>query len=60
MLLYGIMQVLSTLSGDIRGLKYTDGVGYFLCCGVGRVPGWVIGDGEMDGGGRLEERMGNY
>ncbi|ORY19845.1 hypothetical protein BCR34DRAFT_595291 [Clohesyomyces aquaticus] len=40
-LLYGILQVLSKLSVDIQGLKYTDGVRYFLCTDLKRCPDWV-------------------
>jgi hypothetical protein len=40
-LLYGILQVLSTLSVDVRDLKHTDGVRYFLCTDLKRCPEWV-------------------
>lgn len=40
-LLYGILQVLSTLSVDIQGLKHTDGVSYLLCTDLKRIPEWV-------------------
>ncbi|EMD65609.1 hypothetical protein COCSADRAFT_307714 [Bipolaris sorokiniana ND90Pr] len=40
-LLYGILQVLSTLSVDVQGLKYTDGVRYFLNTDLKRLPEWV-------------------
>ncbi|KAH7405868.1 hypothetical protein DE146DRAFT_425807 [Phaeosphaeria sp. MPI-PUGE-AT-0046c] len=40
-LLYGILQVLSTLSVDVPGLKHTDGVRYFLCTDLKRCPEWV-------------------
>lgn len=42
-LLYGILQVLSTLSVDVQLLKYTEGVRYFLCCDLKRCPEWVTG-----------------
>ncbi|KAF2752048.1 hypothetical protein M011DRAFT_393651 [Sporormia fimetaria CBS 119925] len=40
-LLYGILQVLSTLSVDVRGLKWTQGVRHFLCAELKRCPEWV-------------------
>ncbi|KAJ4358384.1 uncharacterized protein N0V89_002966 [Didymosphaeria variabile] len=40
-LLYGILQVLSTLSVDVQSLKHTDGVRYFLCTDLKRCPEWV-------------------
>jgi hypothetical protein len=40
-LLYGVLQVLSTLSVDVRGLKHTDGVRYFLCTDLKRCPEWA-------------------
>jgi hypothetical protein len=40
-LLYGILQVLSTLSVDVQGLKHTDGVRYLLCTDLKRCPEWV-------------------
>ncbi|KAF1838827.1 hypothetical protein BDW02DRAFT_338733 [Decorospora gaudefroyi] len=40
-LLYGVLQVLSTLSVDVQGLKHTDGVGYLLCTDLKRMPEWV-------------------
>ncbi|KAF2476439.1 uncharacterized protein BDR25DRAFT_339446 [Lindgomyces ingoldianus] len=40
-LLYGILQVLSELSVDIQGLKWTEGVRYFLCTDLKRCPDWV-------------------
>ncbi|KAJ4332530.1 hypothetical protein N0V95_009641 [Ascochyta clinopodiicola] len=40
-LLYGILQVLSTLSVDVTGLKHTEGVRYFLCTDLKRCPEWV-------------------
>ncbi|KAH8698100.1 hypothetical protein GQ44DRAFT_779257 [Phaeosphaeriaceae sp. PMI808] len=40
-LLYGILQALSTLSVDVQGLKHTDGVRYFLCTDLKRCPEWV-------------------
>ena len=40
-LLYGILQVLSTLSVDVRDLKWTQGVRYFLCTDLKRCPEWV-------------------
>ncbi|KAF2273689.1 uncharacterized protein EI97DRAFT_352564, partial [Westerdykella ornata] len=46
-LLYGILQVLSTLSVDVRDLKWTQGVNYFLCADLKRCPEWVVGaDGQ--------------
>ena len=39
-LLYGILQVLSQLSVDTGGLKYKDGVQYFLCADLKRSPPW--------------------
>jgi hypothetical protein len=40
-LLYGILQVLSTLSVDIHDLKWSAGVRYFLCTDLKRCPEWV-------------------
>ncbi|KAF2109298.1 hypothetical protein BDV96DRAFT_652145 [Lophiotrema nucula] len=40
-LLYGVLQVLSKLSVDIQGLKWTEGVRYFLCTDLKRCPDWV-------------------
>jgi hypothetical protein len=40
-LLYGILQVLSTISVDVQGLKHTDGVRYLLCTDLKRCPEWV-------------------
>ncbi|KAF9698882.1 hypothetical protein EKO04_003280 [Ascochyta lentis] len=40
-LLYGILQVLSTLSVDVTGLKHAEGVRYFLCTDLKRCPEWV-------------------
>ncbi|KAH4352362.1 hypothetical protein HBH98_020050 [Parastagonospora nodorum] len=40
-LLYGILQVLSTISVDVQGLKHTDGVKYLLCTDLKRCPEWV-------------------
>lgn len=53
MLLYGILQVLSTLSVDVQALKYTDGVRYFLCSDLKRLPEWVTG-GQVE---HLEARQ---
>ncbi|CBX95090.1 hypothetical protein IAQ61_009803 [Plenodomus lingam] len=46
-LLYGILQVLSTLSVDVQGLKHTEGVHYFLCTDLKRVPEWVT-NGQLE------------
>ncbi|KAL6712334.1 hypothetical protein ACN47E_000211 [Coniothyrium glycines] len=46
-LLYGILQVLSTLSVDVHGLKHTKGVRHFLCSQLKRLPEWVT-DGEPE------------
>ncbi|KAJ4374160.1 hypothetical protein N0V83_002901 [Neocucurbitaria cava] len=46
-LLYSILQVLSTLSVDVQGLKHTDGVRYFLCTDLKRCPEWVT-NGQME------------
>ncbi|KAF2632887.1 hypothetical protein BU25DRAFT_85294 [Macroventuria anomochaeta] len=46
-LLYGILQVLSTLSVDVQGLKHTEGVRYFLCTDLKRCPEWVT-NGQTD------------
>lgn len=40
-LLYGILQTLSTLSVDVQSLKHTDGVRYHLCTDLKRCPEWV-------------------
>jgi hypothetical protein len=40
-LLYSILQVLSTLSIDVQALRHTDGVRYFLCTDLKRLPEWV-------------------
>lgn len=47
MLLYGVLQVLSTLSTDVRGLKHTDGVRSFLCTDLKRLPEWVT-NGQIE------------
>ena len=39
-LLYGILQVLSTISVDISDLKFTSGVQYFLSCNLAGCPPW--------------------
>ncbi|KAF2814848.1 uncharacterized protein BDZ99DRAFT_408275, partial [Mytilinidion resinicola] len=39
-LLYGVLQVLSKLSVDTQGLKYSEGVQYFLCADLKRTPPW--------------------
>ncbi len=41
MLLYGVLQVLSTLSVDVQGIRYKDEVPYFLCTDLKRCPEWV-------------------
>ncbi|CAO2657346.1 Nn.00g034720.m01.CDS01 [Neocucurbitaria sp. VM-36] len=46
-LLYGILQVLSTLSVDVQGLKHTEGVRHFLCTDLKRCPEWVT-NGQME------------
>jgi hypothetical protein len=46
-LLYGVLQVLSTLSVDVPGLKHTDGVRYFLCTDLKRCPEWVT-NGQLE------------
>jgi hypothetical protein len=52
-LLYAVLQVLSTLSVDVKALKYTDGVRYFLCTDLKRLPEWVT-DGDVE---NLEARQ---
>lgn len=46
-LLYGILQVLSTISVDVQGLKHTDGVRYLLCADLKRCPEWVT-NGQIE------------
>jgi hypothetical protein len=46
-LLYGILQVLSTLSVDVADLKWTQGVRYFLCTDLKRCPEWVT-NGQIE------------
>lgn len=46
-LLYGILQVLSTLSVDVQGLKHKDGARYFLCTDLKRCPEWVV-NGQIE------------
>jgi hypothetical protein len=46
-LLYGVLQVLSTLSVDVQGLKHTDGVRTFLCTDLKRMPEWVS-NGQLE------------
>lgn len=46
-LLYGILQVLSTLSVDVQGIKHTEGVRYFLCTDLKRLPEWVV-NGQLE------------
>lgn len=38
--LYGILQTLSHLSADVRGLRYTEDVDYFLCFGLNGIAPW--------------------
>ena len=40
-LLYGILQLLSTLSVDVQDLQHTEGVQYFLNTDLKRMPEWV-------------------
>ena len=40
-LLYGILQLLSTLSVDVQDLRHTEGVHYFLNTDLKRMPEWV-------------------
>jgi hypothetical protein len=46
-LLYGILQCLSTLSVDVLSLRHTDGVRYFLNTELKRLPEWVT-NGEPE------------
>ncbi|KAF2643017.1 hypothetical protein P280DRAFT_515457 [Massarina eburnea CBS 473.64] len=46
-LLYGILQCLSTLSVDVQSLRHTDGVRYFLNTDLKRLPEWVT-NGEAE------------
>lgn len=46
-LLYCVLQVLSTLSVDVQGLKHTEGVRYFLCTDLKRCPEWVT-NGQIE------------
>ncbi|KAF1841717.1 uncharacterized protein K460DRAFT_291524 [Cucurbitaria berberidis CBS 394.84] len=46
-LLYGVLQVLSTLSVDVQGLKHTEGVRHFLCTDLKRCPEWVT-NGQIE------------
>jgi len=52
-LLYGILQVLSTLSVDVQGLRHTDGVRSFLNTDLKRMPEWVS-NGQIE---HLEARQ---
>ncbi|KAL5115957.1 hypothetical protein ACEQ8H_006179 [Pleosporales sp. CAS-2024a] len=47
LLLYGILQVLSTIAVDVQGLKHTDGVRYLLCTDLKRCPEWVT-NGQLE------------
>jgi len=42
-LIYSILQTLATVSGDAPGLKYTEGVEYFLNSKLKGTPPWVSG-----------------
>lgn len=42
-LIYGVLQTLATVAGDAPGLKYTEGVEYFLCSKLRGTPPWVSG-----------------
>ncbi|KAF2022060.1 hypothetical protein BU24DRAFT_36724 [Aaosphaeria arxii CBS 175.79] len=46
-LLYATLQVLSTISVDVEGLRFTNGVPYFLCSDLRRCPEWVT-DGQPE------------
>jgi hypothetical protein len=46
-LLYGVLQLLSTLSVDVQGLKHTEGVRSFLNTDLKRLPEWVS-NGQME------------
>lgn len=46
-LLYGVLQVLSTLTVDVHGLKHKDGARYFLCTDLKRCPEWVV-NGQIE------------
>ncbi|RPB18081.1 hypothetical protein L211DRAFT_230643 [Terfezia boudieri ATCC MYA-4762] len=42
-LIYSVLQTLATVAGDAPGLKYTDGVEYFLNSKLRGTPPWVSG-----------------
>ena len=42
-LIYGVLQTLATVAGDAPGLKYTEGVEYFLNSKLRGTPPWVNG-----------------
>lgn len=39
-MLYGLLEVLSTVSADTEGLRYTSDVVYFLCPSLAGIPPW--------------------
>ncbi|KAF1982548.1 hypothetical protein K402DRAFT_424477 [Aulographum hederae CBS 113979] len=48
-LLYGVLQILSTVSVDMTGLKYTKGCRYFLSCSLDGCPPWRVPGRNIDG-----------
>lgn len=49
-LIYGVLQTLATVAGDAPGLKYTEGVEYFLSSKLKGTPPWVSGNTPIDEG----------
>ncbi|KAK3077600.1 hypothetical protein LTS18_009803 [Coniosporium uncinatum] len=48
-LLYGILQTLSTVSVDVEGLRYTEGCAYMLSCGLEGCPPWRVPGRDAEG-----------
>jgi hypothetical protein len=49
MLIYAMLQVLSTLSVDVMGLKYSDKIRYFACPALSGLPPWKVGNPNSPG-----------
>ncbi|KAI5808637.1 hypothetical protein DFH27DRAFT_233634 [Peziza echinospora] len=56
LLIYGVLQTLATVSGDAQGLRYTDGVEYFLNTKLKGTPPWVSAGAPVeDGPGGIDD-----
>ncbi|KAF8469076.1 hypothetical protein BDZ91DRAFT_84144 [Kalaharituber pfeilii] len=54
-LIYGVLQTLATVVGDSPGLKYTEGVEYFLNSKLKGTPPWVSGIPSEEGPGGIDD-----